>query len=181
MKRHFWACSTEAIWCLAGFLQPRNIAECWAWVTDLTLEEAPQFRKASGLCSHLQFMSSIGLAGFHWVAPPVPPRSLPNLCLESYDNLSTVVTILLQLLQVLFFHKSQPSAGMLKLVLCEPVQGWKLSCCPAFCVPERWNTQIILEKRRPMTVMLHWLKPAGDLVLHVQLKKEDMEWSYRGD
>lgn len=127
MKRLFWTCPTGAIWCLTGFLQPRNIAECWACVTELTLKEAPHFGKASGLCSPLQFMSSIGLAGFYWVAPPVPPLSLANPCLESYDNLGTVMTILLQLLQVSLFHKLSAWTPDTER---SPVQG----CLSWFCV-----------------------------------------------
>ena len=78
-------------------------------------------------------------------------------------------------------YTGESSAGTLKLVLCELVQGWKLSHCLGFCVPECCNTQIILGNRQLMSVMLYWLKTAEDLVLHVQLQKENTEWSFRWD
>lgn len=174
------------------FWQPRNTAECWACITDLALKETPHFWKASWLCSHLQFMPSLlalldstGLLPqcLRWLLPTHAWKALVTRAQGQPDCFNSHKSRLFTWLSTWSSprYTGQFSAGRLKPVLCEPVQVWKLSHCLGFCVPECCNTQIILGNRPLMSVMLCWLKTAEDLVLHVWLQKENMEWSFRRD
>lgn len=174
------------------FWQPRNTAECWACITDLALKETPHFWKASWLCSHLQFMPSLlalldstGLLPqcLRWLLPTHAWKALVTWAQGQPDCFNSHKSRLFTWLSTWSSprYTGQFSAGRLKPVLCEPVQVWKLSHCLGFCVPECCNTQIILGNRPLMSVMLCWLKTAEDLVLHVWLQKENMEWSFRRD
>lgn len=89
------------------------------FITNPTLEKTSHFWKTSLLCSHFQFMSSIGLAGLCWAASPMPPLFWAHPCLESFGNLGTATTWADSALTSL--SRSQGSAHEVMLV-CRRVQ-----------------------------------------------------------